>query len=159
MVIEEQEIMFFVSDAELWTPSWSKAEIAPELAIRATIVVSTIVRGRHTFHKMFRLTRPLFQQVVKKTTGITGLPVHPNPLPELLKTYESTLSLASSIPATSLYRQSVEALTQNKLQIVQDANGDIATVEKRLDEGQIEEALGVAKDELKLVSNMLEWKA
>jgi len=42
---------------------------------------------------------------------------------------------------------------------VQDANGDIATVEKRLDEGQIEEALGVAKDELKLVSNMLEWKA
>jgi NADH dehydrogenase (ubiquinone) 1 alpha subcomplex subunit 5 len=58
-----------------------------------------------------------------------------------------------------VYRQSVEALTQNKLTIVQGANGDIAAVEKQLDEGQIEEALDVAKDELKLVSNMIEWKA
>ena len=112
-----------------------------------------------TLFLMFRLTRPLFQQVVKKTTGITGIPVHPNPLPELSKTYEATLSLASSIPATSVYRQSVEALTQNKLTIVKGANGDIAAVEKQLDEGQIEEALNVAKDELKLVSNMIEWKA
>ena len=108
---------------------------------------------------MFRLTRPLFQQIFKTTTGIKGIPVHPNPLPALSKTYQDTLSLASSIPATSVYRQSVEALTQNKLKIVQDANGDIAAVEKQLDEGQIEEALEVAKDELKLVSNMIEWKA
>jgi len=42
---------------------------------------------------------------------------------------------------------------------VKGANGDIAAVEKQLDEGQIEEALNVAKDELKLVSNMIEWKA
>jgi len=108
---------------------------------------------------MLRLTRPLFQQVRKTTTGIHGIPVHPNPLPALSKTYEATLSLASSIPATSVYRQSVEALTQHKLQIVQDANGDIDAVEKQLDEGQIEEALEVANDELKLVSNMIEWKA
>jgi NADH dehydrogenase (ubiquinone) 1 alpha subcomplex subunit 5 len=108
---------------------------------------------------MFRLTRPLFQQVLKSTTGITGIPVHPNPLLALSETYRATLSLASSIPATSVYRQSVEALTQNKLKIVEDANGDIAAVEKQLDEGQIEEALAVAKDELKLVSNIMEWKA
>jgi NADH dehydrogenase (ubiquinone) 1 alpha subcomplex subunit 5 len=108
---------------------------------------------------MFRLTRPLFQQVLKKTTGITGIPVHPNPLPELHKTYEATLSLASTIPSTSVYRQSVEALTQNKLKIVKEANGDITAVEKQLDEGQIEEALHVAQDELKLVSRVIEWKA
>lgn len=53
----------------------------------------------------------------------------------------------------------MEALTQNKLRIVQSANGDIAAVERELDEGQIEEALDVAKDELKLVSKMIEWKA
>lgn len=85
--------------------------------------------------------------------------MHPNPLPELTKTYEATLAAAASIPATSVYRQSVEALTQNKLNIVQGANGDITSVEKQLDEGQIEEALAVAEDELKLVSNMIEWKA
>jgi NADH dehydrogenase (ubiquinone) 1 alpha subcomplex subunit 5 len=108
---------------------------------------------------MLRLTRPLFQQVLKKTTGVTGLAVHPNPLPELSKTYESTLTLLSSIPSTSVYRQGVEALTQRKLTIIRGANGDVAEVEKQLDEGHIEESLDIANDELKLVSNMIEWKA
>ncbi|KAG6336950.1 hypothetical protein ID866_2144 [Astraeus odoratus] len=108
---------------------------------------------------MFRLTRPLFQQVLKKSTGITGLTVHPNPLPELARTYESTLSALSSIPSTSVYRQSVEALTKYKLGIVKGANGDITAVEKQLDEGQIEESLDIAMDELKLAENMLQWKA
>ncbi|KAF9455837.1 Ndufa5, NADH-ubiquinone oxidoreductase subunit [Collybia nuda] len=107
---------------------------------------------------MFRVTRPL-SQVFKRTTGITGLAVHPNPLPELTKTYESTLAQLSSIPQTSVYRQSVEALTQRKLKIVEGANGDIASVEKQLDEGQIEESLDLASDELKLVAKVVEWKA
>jgi len=107
---------------------------------------------------MFRLSRPLFQ-VLKKTTGITGLAVHPNPLPELSKTYESILTLLASIPSTSVYRQGVEALTQRKLKIVQGANGDIAAVEKQLAEGQIEEALNIASNELKLAAKMVEWKA
>ena len=108
---------------------------------------------------MFRLTRPLFSQVVKTTTGITGLKVHPNPLPELKKTYESTLTALSTIPQTSVYRQGVEALTRHKLIIVDGANGDIQAAEKQLDEGQIEESLTIAQDELKLVSKMAEWKA
>ena len=107
---------------------------------------------------MFRLTRPLFQ-AVRSSTGLTGLAVHPNPLPELTNAYESTLKLLSTIPETSVYRQGVEALTRNKLKIIQEANGDIAAVEKKLDEGLIEEALDVAKDELGLVSKMVEWKA
>ncbi|KAG2159920.1 NADH2 dehydrogenase [Suillus bovinus] len=108
---------------------------------------------------MFRFTRPLLQQVTKKTTGIVGLAVHQNPLPELSNTYNSTLNVLASIPPTSVYRQGVEALTKHKLNIVQGANGDIASVEKQLDEGQIEESLDIAKDELKLAENMLEWKA
>lgn len=101
----------------------------------------------------------MLHQVVKKTTGITGLAVHPNPLPELTETYKSTLSVLSSIPSTSVYRQGVEALTKHKLNIVQGANGDITAVERQLDEGQIEESLDIAQDELKLVQNVLEWKA
>jgi NADH dehydrogenase (ubiquinone) 1 alpha subcomplex subunit 5 len=108
---------------------------------------------------MLRLTRPLFQQVTKRTTGLTGLTVHPNPLPELSKAYESTLSLLASIPPTSVYRQGVEALTQRKLNIVLGSNGNVVEVEKQLDEGQIEESLDIAHDELRLVSNMIEWKA
>ncbi|KAF5356211.1 hypothetical protein D9756_003794 [Leucocoprinus leucothites] len=107
---------------------------------------------------MFRLTRPLFQ-AFKQSTGITGLAVHPNPLPELVKTYESTLSTLSTIPQTSVYRQGTEALTRHKLNIVQTANGDIRAAEKKLNEGQIEESLEIASDELELAQKMVEWKA
>ncbi|PSS37704.1 hypothetical protein PHLCEN_2v397 [Hermanssonia centrifuga] len=108
---------------------------------------------------MLRFTRPLFNQVRKSTTGIFGLNVHHDPLPELKKTYESTLSALSSIPASSVYRQGVEALTQRKLKIVEASNGNVEAVEKKLDEGHIEEALDIAKDELQLVSKVAEWKA
>jgi NADH dehydrogenase (ubiquinone) 1 alpha subcomplex subunit 5 len=107
---------------------------------------------------MFRFTRPLLQ-ASKLSTGLYGVAVHPNPLPELTKTYESTLTALSSIPNHAAYRQGAEALTLRKLKIVQDANGDIAQVEKQLDEGQIEQAIAIAKDELGLVSKMTEWKA
>ena len=108
---------------------------------------------------MLRATRPLLQVVRKTTTGIAGLAVHPNPLPELSKTYKDTLSLITAIPSTSVYRQGLEALTLRKLKIVEDAKGDVAAVEKELGEGQIEESLDIAEDELKLAAKMIEWKA
>ncbi|KAK7463611.1 hypothetical protein VKT23_005552 [Stygiomarasmius scandens] len=107
---------------------------------------------------MFRLTRPLFQ-AVKTSTGITGLAVHPNPLPALQKTYESTLTALAALPATSVYRQGAEALTQHKLNVLKGANGNVEAVEKQLNEGQIEESLEIAQDELSLVGKMAEWKA
>lgn len=109
--------------------------------------------------EMLRFTRPLLQQVSKLSTGIYGLAVHPNPLPELTKTYESTLTALSSIPEHAAYRQGTESLILRKLKIVQDASGDIAQVEKQLDEGEIEQAIEIAKDELNLVAMMTEWKA
>ncbi|KAI0322729.1 NADH2 dehydrogenase [Amylostereum chailletii] len=108
---------------------------------------------------MFRLTRPLFQQVTKLTTGIYGVPVHPNPLPELAQTYQNTLARLATIPAHSVYRQGTEALTQRKLNILEAAKGNVAEVEERLEEGQLEQALMIAKDELELVDKMAEWKA
>jgi NADH dehydrogenase (ubiquinone) 1 alpha subcomplex subunit 5 len=114
---------------------------------------------RSRSYTMFRLTRPLFQAVRKTTTGLTGLSVHPDPLPALTSTYEQTLTALSAIPPSSVYRQGVEALTKRKLSIVKDAAGDIAKAEAALDEGQIEEALEIADDELRLVGKMAEWKA
>ena len=107
---------------------------------------------------MFHVARPLFQ-VLKRTTGITGLAVHPDPLPELTQIYKSTLSALNSIPPSSVYRQGVEALTLRKLTIVQRANGNVSAVEKELNEGQIEQSLDIASDELKLAAKMVEWKA
>ena len=107
---------------------------------------------------MFHVARPLFQ-VLKRTTGITGLAVHPDPLPELTQIYKSTLSALNSIPPSSVYRQGVEALTVRKLTIVQRANGNVSAAEKELNEGQIEQSLDIASDELKLAAKMVEWRA
>jgi len=108
---------------------------------------------------MFRLTRPLLNQLRKTTTGITGLEVHHDPIPHLIQTYQTTLERLSAIPETSVYRQGVEALTRHKLNIVQASGGSVAEVEKQLDEGHIEESLDVATDEMNLVSKVVEWKA
>ncbi|KIJ38461.1 hypothetical protein M422DRAFT_258829 [Sphaerobolus stellatus SS14] len=107
---------------------------------------------------MFRVSRILYQQAVKASTGITGLAVHPNPLPTLRSTLETTLQKLEQVPNTSVYRQATAALTQQKLDIVNKANGDVAKVEQEIDQGQIEEILVAAQDEMKLVDNMLQWK-
>ncbi|KAF7306958.1 NADH dehydrogenase 1 alpha subcomplex subunit 5 [Mycena indigotica] len=107
---------------------------------------------------MLRFSRPLYQ-AIRSSTGLTGLAVHPNPIPALTNTYENTLTHLARIPETSAYRQATEALIQNKLNIVKAADADIAAVEKGLGEGMIEESLLIAVDELKLAAQMVDWKA
>jgi NADH dehydrogenase (ubiquinone) 1 alpha subcomplex subunit 5 len=51
-------------------------------------------------------------------TGLAGLSTHPSPRSALLYLYSRTLESLSSFPETSLYRQSSEALTKHRLQIV-----------------------------------------
>lgn len=118
---------------------------------------------------MFRYSRPLLQAVhasartvTKSSTGITGLAVHPDPLPVLLETYRATLSRLSAMPSSAVYRQGAEATVKHKLAVVEraaaDGANDIAAAERELDDGQIEEAILVARDELSLAEKMLEWK-
>jgi NADH dehydrogenase (ubiquinone) 1 alpha subcomplex subunit 5 len=108
--------------------------------------------------KMLRLTRPLFQ-ALRSTTGLTGLAVHPDPLPALTNTYQATLTQLTHIPETSVYRQATEALIKNKLDILKAANTDVAAAEKALGEGIIEESILIAVDELKLAAQMVDWQA
>ena len=42
---------------------------------------------------------------------------------------------------------------------MKNASGDVTAAEQRLNEGQIEEALDIAADELSLATKMIEWKA
>ncbi|KAL1408878.1 hypothetical protein Q8F55_005692 [Vanrija albida] len=108
---------------------------------------------------MLRASRPLFAaaSALKASTGITGVAVHPNPLPALTKVYNQTLTSLSALPATSVYRQAAEALTKHRLALVEQANGDIAAAEKEL--GTIAEvALLEAQSELTLSGQVAEWK-
>ena len=53
-------------------------------------------------------------------TGLTGLGTHPAPRPALVYTYKKTLEKLKQIPASSVYRQSVENLTKHRLAIVEE---------------------------------------
>ena len=52
-------------------------------------------------------------------TGLTGLWTHSTPRSTLLYLYGSTLQKLQAIPETSLYRQSVEAVTKHRLALVE----------------------------------------
>jgi NADH dehydrogenase (ubiquinone) 1 alpha subcomplex subunit 5 len=54
-------------------------------------------------------------------TGLTGLLTHPSPRSSLLYYYTSTLDKLKQIPESSVYRQSTEALTKHRLQIVEQS--------------------------------------
>lgn len=52
-------------------------------------------------------------------TGLTGLLTHSTPRATLIYLYASTLEKLKAIPTSSVYRQSVEGLTNHRLKIVQ----------------------------------------
>lgn len=100
----------------------------------------------------------------KTSLPIVGLAVHQAPLPSLLHTYQSTLSLLQQIPASAVYRQSVEAITKERADVVRSLGGkgsedEIEAVEHKIGAGYIEEVLVQAEEEFALAGKMLEWKA
>jgi NADH dehydrogenase (ubiquinone) 1 alpha subcomplex subunit 5 len=54
-------------------------------------------------------------------TGLTGLFTHPSPRSTLLYHYTSTLDKLKQIPESSVYRQSTEALTKHRLQVIEQS--------------------------------------
>ncbi|KAI1322933.1 ETC complex I subunit conserved region-domain-containing protein [Xylariaceae sp. FL0255] len=54
-------------------------------------------------------------------TGLTGLYTHTSPRASLLFLYSQTLDKLQKFPESSLYRQSVEALTKHRMSIVEAA--------------------------------------
>lgn len=80
----------------------------------------------HSTAKM-RAALRLFASVQKSTqflepgapTGLTGLITHASPRTTLLYTYHSTLEKLKQFPEHSVYRQSLEALTKHRMEIVE----------------------------------------
>lgn len=52
-------------------------------------------------------------------TGLTGLFTNPSPRSTLLYLYSSTLDRLKAVPETSVYRQSVEAVTKHRMSLVE----------------------------------------
>ena len=99
------------------------------------------------------------------TTTLTGLAIHPTPLPHLLETYASTLAVLQGFPVAAMYRQSVESITKERIEIISKlgnkdgaAEEDIAKAEDAIGLGYVEEIIIMAEAELKLAEQMLELK-
>ncbi|KAI1381805.1 ETC complex I subunit conserved region-domain-containing protein [Hypoxylon crocopeplum] len=72
---------------------------------------------RSTF-RLFAAVKPARYLQADTPTGLTGLYTHNSPRSTLLYLYSRTLEKLQQFPESSLYRQSVEALTQNRMSVV-----------------------------------------
>ncbi|MCO5585607.1 hypothetical protein L7F22_039542 [Adiantum nelumboides] len=93
---------------------------------------------------------------VKETTGLVGLAVVPNAREVLIKLYSETLESIEEIPSYAEYRKAVEKFTKFRLQVCQEEE-DWEKIEERIKGGQVEELIGIAKDELMLIGKMKVW--
>ncbi|WVN89176.1 uncharacterized protein L203_104392 [Cryptococcus depauperatus CBS 7841] len=106
---------------------------------------------------MLRASRAVFS-ALKSSTNLTGLTVHPDPLPALTAIYSNTLTSLGTLPPTSVYRQATEAVTKHRLDVVQKAQGDVEKVEKELGK-MVELLIEEGKGEEGLVVKIKEWKS
>ncbi|KAK4450706.1 putative NADH dehydrogenase 1 alpha subcomplex subunit 5 [Podospora aff. communis PSN243] len=77
-----------------------------------------------TMRRTFRLlaaVKPARYIESGRPTGLAGLYSHPSPRSTLLFLYSSTLDKLKAVPEHSVYRQSVEAVTKHRMQIVEQA--------------------------------------
>ena len=109
----------------------------------------------HPSRTIMHWTRLL--RTAKWPTGITGLAHHPQPRNQLLGVYTATLESLQGIPEHSVYRQSVEALTKERLKIVESTE-DPNAIEAQIGQGLVEEVIDAAEKELMLVEKMKQWK-
>ncbi|KAJ3612184.1 hypothetical protein NHX12_020460 [Muraenolepis orangiensis] len=81
--------------------------------------------------------------LLKKTTGLVGLAVATNP--------------QEAMPADAAYRKYTEQLVSERFDLLK-SEPDVATLEQKINGGQIEEVIFQAECELALSRKMVQWK-
>ncbi|XP_045166654.1 NADH dehydrogenase [ubiquinone] 1 alpha subcomplex subunit 5-like [Mercenaria mercenaria] len=93
----------------------------------------------------------------RRLTGLTGLKAAEEPHKKLVNLYERTLRVLSKMPSDAGYRVNTHAIVKNRLQLVQ-TESDLNTLERKINNGKIEEVIRQAERELHLARNMLQFK-
>lgn len=99
----------------------------------------------------------MISKVLKESTRITGLAVAKNPHHSLTVLYEKILRTLEKVPDNVAYKKHTKSLVEERLKLVQTIK-DAAELEKKINSGQIEEAIKEAEHELVLSRKMVEWK-
>lgn len=94
---------------------------------------------------------------IKKCTNLTGLAVARNSHRSLTVLYNKILRALENIPETSVYRQHMSKVVQERLTQV-NSEPDVPTLEAKINSGQVEELILEAEKELMLARKIITWK-
>ncbi|XP_044750459.1 NADH dehydrogenase [ubiquinone] 1 alpha subcomplex subunit 5 [Coccinella septempunctata] len=94
--------------------------------------------------------------ILKKTTGLTGLKVSQNPHHVLGVLYSKILNALTKMPQDAAYRKYTEDIVNHRSNIVKNTP-NVADIEKQIGCGQVEELIVQAENELILARKMITW--
>ncbi|KYO47533.1 NADH dehydrogenase [ubiquinone] 1 alpha subcomplex subunit 5 isoform X2 [Alligator mississippiensis] len=95
--------------------------------------------------------------LLKKSTGLVGLAVDSNPHEHLRILYTKLTAVLQNIPKDAAYRKYTEAMINERLNMVK-TEPDVQKLENKINDGQIEEVILQAENELNLARKMAQWK-
>ena len=98
------------------------------------------------------------RSAMKVSTGLTGLPVHPDGATALRMLYGKILRVLDRMPEEAAYRQYTASIIGERLEIVQTHGDDLGTLEAKINCGQVEELIQQAEQELFLARKMEKWQ-
>ena len=103
-------------------------------------------------------TAPRRTVVTKTSTGLVGLPVDVNGRANFIAACEEVLAnVRAAIPEDAQYRVDTEALYGYRMGVAQGSTDELH-IEAEIGQGQLEELIQVANDELKLADKYAEWR-
>lgn len=95
----------------------------------------------------------------KISTGITGLQADPSARSNLLKLYTEFKEKLSQLPEDYAYRKGMLAVLENRSKMIKNESFSDLDLETEIGEGQLEELVEQAQDEIKLLEKLSnDWK-
>jgi len=97
-------------------------------------------------------------RAAKLSTGLTGIPVHPDGGNQLRMLYGKILRVLDKMPTEAAYRKYTGAIVSERLAVVNSHPGDPGAIERKINCGQVEELILQAEKELDLARKMVKWR-
>jgi NADH dehydrogenase (ubiquinone) 1 alpha subcomplex subunit 5 len=95
----------------------------------------------------------------KIATGISGLKVDPSARSNLLKLYEELKGKLCQLPEDYVYKREMMGLLENRNKMIKNEAFSDLDLETKFGEGQLEELVEQAQEEIKLLEKLsTEWK-
>ncbi|KAJ8735771.1 hypothetical protein PYW07_007391 [Mythimna separata] len=95
--------------------------------------------------------------ILKKSTGLVGMAVAPNPHHTLGSLYGKILRVLQKMPESAGYRKYTEPVIRERAAVLTQTK-DVYEIESKINCGQAEELIIQAENELNLARKMLNWK-